>query len=49
MSAAEYFFRDQCNLFRRFSQSQDDFGKALTDGPMVIDLGKPKVLKGLFA
>ena len=49
MSAVDNFFRDRRDLFRRLSESQDDFGKALPDGSMVIDLGKPKVLKGLFA
>ena len=40
---------DRRDLVGCLAQTQDDFGKALPDGPMVIDLGKPKVLKGLVA
>ena len=35
------------NLGRCLAQSEDDFGKALPHRPMVVDLCKPKVLKGL--
>jgi hypothetical protein len=36
-------------MSRRFSEAEDDFRKALPDFTMVIDLGKPKVFKGLLA
>ena len=49
MSALDNFVRDRRDLFRGFAETQHDFWKALPDGPMVIDLGKPKILKGLLA
>ena len=49
MAAADNFRRDRRDLFRRLSEAEDDFGEALPDDAMVIDLGKPKILKGLVA
>ena len=49
MSAADDLRRDLRDLIGRLAETQHDLRKALPDGSMVIDLGKPKVLKGLLA
>ena len=49
MSAADNLRRDLRDLIGRLAETQHDLGKALPNGSMVIDLGKPKVLKGLLA
>ena len=49
MSAADDLRRDLRDLIGRLAETQHDLRKALPDGSMVIDLGKPKVFKGLLA
>ena len=49
MSAADNLRRDLRDLIGRLAETQHDLRKALPNGSMVIDLGKPKVLKGLLA
>ena len=49
LSTADNFESDLRDLIGCLAKTQDDLGKTLTHGSMVIDLGKPKILKGLFA
>jgi len=44
---ADDLTRNCRDLRRCFAQTEDDFGKALPHRPLVVDLRKPKVLKGL--
>jgi hypothetical protein len=48
MSAADDLRRDLRNLIGRLAETQHDLRKALPNGSMMIDLGKPKVFKGLL-
>jgi hypothetical protein len=48
-TAADNLTCDGRNLLRRLPQAKDDFGESLADAAMVINLGKPKILKGLVA
>ena len=48
-SSPDNLRRDLRNLIGRLAEPQHDLRKALADGSMVIDLGKSKVFKGLFA
>jgi hypothetical protein len=49
LSASDNLRRDLRDLIGRLPETQHNLRKALPDGPMVIDLGKPKVCKGLLA
>jgi hypothetical protein len=49
MSAAGNLRCDLRDLIGGLTQTQHDLWKALPNRSMVIDLGKPKVFKGLFA
>ncbi len=47
VAVPDYLRGDGRDLPRGFSESQDDFGETLADRAVVIDLRKPKILKGL--
>jgi hypothetical protein len=47
VAVPDYLRGDGRDLPRGFSEPQDDFGETLADRAVVIDLRKPKVLKGL--
>ena len=47
MAVADNLRRNGRDLARRFAEPEDHFGEALADRAVVIDLRKPKVLKGL--
>jgi hypothetical protein len=47
VAAADNLGGDSRDLTRGFSQSEDDLREALPNRAVVIDLRKPKVLKGL--
>ena len=47
MAAADNLRRNRRDLGRRLAEPEDHFGKALAERAVVVDLRKPKVLKGL--
>ena len=49
MSPADNLRGNGRDLGGCLAETQHDFRKALPDGSMVIDLGKPKILKGLLS
>ena len=49
VSAADNLRGDRRDLIRGLPEAEDDLGKTLPDRAVMVDLGKPKVLKGLLA
>ena len=48
LSAADDLRRDFRDLIGRLAETQHNLWKTLPNGSMVIDLGKPKIFKGLL-